>query len=90
MGTIMNVAGIGITRASKRVDSAKLLIEFLVSQTGQKLFADLDKEYPLHSEVKADPALIDRHTFRAAPIPLARLAELRESTLTLIEQVGVR
>jgi iron(III) transport system substrate-binding protein len=90
MGTIMNVAGIGITRASKRVDSAKLLIEFLVSQTGQKLFADLDKEYPLHPEVKADPALIDRHTFRAAPIPLARLAELREPTLTLIEQVGVR
>ena len=90
MGAIMNVTGIGITRASKRVDSAKLLIEFLVSQTGQKLFADLDKEYPLHPEVKADPALIDRHTFRAALVPLAHLAELREPTITLIEQVGLR
>ena len=90
MGAIMNVAGIGVTRASKRVDAAKVLIEFLVAQAGQKLFADLDKEYPLHPEVKADPALVDRHSFRAALVPLARLAELREPTLTLIEQVGLR
>ncbi len=90
MGAIMNVAGIGITRASKHVDTAKILIEFLVAQAGQKLFADLDKEYPLHPDVKADPALIDRHSFRAALVPLARLAELREPTLTLIEQVGLR
>ena len=90
MGAIMNVTGIGITRTSKHVDSAKLLVEFLVAQAGQKLFADLDKEYPLHPEVKADPALVDRHSFRAALVPLARLAELREGTLTLIEQVGLR
>lgn len=90
MGAIMNVSGIGVTRASKHVDSAKLLIEFLVAQAGQKLFADLDKEYPLHPDVKADPALVDRHAFRAALVPLARLAELREPTLTLIEQVGLR
>ena len=54
------------------------------------MFADLDKEYPLHPDVKADPSLIDRRTFRAAQVPLARLAELREATLTLIEQVGLR
>ena len=90
MGAIMNVSGIGVTRASKHVDSAKVLIDFLVAQAGQKLFADLDKEYPLHPDVKADPALVDRHAFRAALVPLARLAELREPTLTLIEQVGLR
>ena len=90
MGAIMNVTGIGITKPSTHVDNAKLLIEFLVAQAGQKLFADLDKEYPLHPEVKADPALVDRKSFRAAQVPLTRLAELREPTLTLIEQVGLR
>lgn len=90
MGSIMNVAGIGIIKQTKHLESAKLLVEFLVAQAGQKLFADLDKEYPLHSEVKADPALIERKSFRAAQVPLTRLAELREPTLTLIEQVGLR
>jgi iron(III) transport system substrate-binding protein len=90
MGAIMNVAGIGVVKTTKHLDSAKLLVEFLVAQAGQKLFADLDKEYPLHPDVKADPALIERKSFRAAQVPLTKLAELREPTLTLIEQVGLR
>lgn len=90
IGAIMNVAGVGVIRHTRHLDSAKLLVEFLVAQAGQKMFADLNKEYPLHPEVKADPALIERKTFRAAMVPLARLAELREATMTLIEQVGLR
>lgn len=90
MGAIMNVAGVGILKQTTHLDSAKLLVEFLVAQAGQKLFADLDKEYPLHPEVKADPALVERKSFRAALVPLTKLAELREPTLTLIEQVGLR
>lgn len=90
LGAIMNVAGIGVLKHTPHVDNAKLLIEFLVAQAGQKMFADLDKEYPLHPEVKADPALIDRKSFRAAFVPLTKLAELREPTVQLIEQVGLR
>ena len=90
MGAIMNVAGVGIVKSTKHLDGAKLLVEFLVAQAGQKLFAELDKEYPLHPDVKADPALIERKSFRAAQVPLTKLAELREPTLTLIEQVGLR
>jgi iron(III) transport system substrate-binding protein len=90
MGAIMNVAGIGIVKPTKHLESARLLVEFLVAQAGQKLFADLDKEYPLHPDVKADPALAERKSFRAAQVPLTKLAELREPTLTLIEQVGLR
>ncbi len=90
MGAIMNVAGVGVIKHTRHLDSAKLLVEFLVAQAGQKMFADLDKEYPLHPEVKADSALVERKSFRAAMVPLSKLAELREPTLTLIEQVGLR
>lgn len=90
LGAIMNVAGVGVLKHTLRLDDAKLLVEFLVAQAGQKMFADLDKEYPLHPEVKADPALVDRKSFRAALVPLTKLAELREPTLQLIEQVGLR
>ncbi len=90
MGAIMNVAGIGVLKHTPRLEDAKLLVEFLVAQAGQKMFADLDKEYPLHPEVQADPALVERKRFRAAMVPLAKLAELREPTLKLIEQVGMR
>ncbi|MBX3304406.1 MAG: extracellular solute-binding protein [Nitrospira sp.] len=90
MGTIMNVAGIGVLKHTPRIENAKLLVGFLVAQAGQKMFADLDKEYPLHPGAKADPVLPERNSFRAALVPLTKLAELREPTMLLIEQVGMR
>jgi iron(III) transport system substrate-binding protein len=66
------------------------LVDFLVGQQGQKIFADLNKEYPLRPDVKADPELPDRTSFRTATVPLALLAELREPAMTLIEQEGLR
>jgi len=90
IGAIMNVAGAGILKPSKRPAAAKQLIDFLASPEGQKLFADLNKEYPLHPDVLADPALPKRESFRVASVPLVKLGELREPTMALIEQVGLR
>lgn len=90
MGAIMNVAGIGVIKHAKHLEAAKSLVTFLVSQSGQNMFATLNKEYPLHPKVPADPALPERKSFRVAQVPLARLAELREPSMTLIEQVGLK
>jgi iron(III) transport system substrate-binding protein len=90
MGAIMNVAGVGIIKHSRHLDAAKRLVEFLAAQEGQKLFADLNKEYPLRPDVLADPSLPKRGTFRVATVPLAKLGELREPTMALIEQAGLR
>jgi len=35
MGAIMNVAGVGVVKSTKHLDSAKLLVEFLVAQAGR-------------------------------------------------------
>ena len=89
-GAIMNVAGIGVVHATKHLEAAKRLVAFLVSQSGQKLFAEFNKEYPLHPKVEADPHVPPRNTFQVARVPLARLADLREPTLAMIEQEGLR
>ena len=90
MGAVINVAGIGIIAHAKHAESAKRLVDYLVSDEGQKQFADLNKEYPLNSRVAADPALPPYKATRVAPVPLARLGELREPAMALIEQAGLR
>jgi len=90
MGAVINVAGIGIIAHAKHAESAKRLVDYLVSDEGQKQFADLNKEYPLNSRVAADPALPPYKATRVAPVPLARLGELREPAMDLIEQAGLR
>jgi len=90
MGAIINVAGIGMTAHTKHAESARRLVEYLASEEGQKQFADLNKEYPLHPGVTADPALPPYKSMRIAPVPLTKLGELREPAMALIEQAGLR
>lgn len=90
MGAILNVAGVGVVKFSRHTEAARRLVEFLVSPSGQKLFADLNKEYPLNPQVRPDPVLPQPEKFRTASVSLARLAELREPTMLLIEQAGLR
>jgi iron(III) transport system substrate-binding protein len=90
MGAIMNVAGVGVTKHARHLEDAKRLIAFLASEEGQRMFAELNKEYPLNPEVAPDPTLPDRKSFRSTSVPLAQLAQLREPTMTLLEQAGLR
>ena len=90
MGVVMNAAGIGVMAHSTHLAEAKQLVKFLISKTGQKIFADLNKEYPLNPAVDTDPVLPPRKSFHVAKVPLARLAELREPTMKLIDKVGLR
>ena len=90
MGSIMNVAGIGLTAHAKHLSPAKQLITFLISPTGQEMFTKINKEYPVNPSVNADPAVPQASTFRASTIPLTRLAELREPIIQEIQRLGLR
>jgi iron(III) transport system substrate-binding protein len=90
MGAIINVSGAGIVAHAKHAESAKRLVDYLVSEEGQKQFADLNKEYPLHPRVTADPLLPPYKSTRVAPVPLTQLGKLREPAMALIEQAGLR
>lgn len=90
MGSIMNVAGIGLTAHAKHVSQAKQLITFLISPAGQEMFAEINKEYPVNPVVNADPAVPPASSFRPSTIPLTRLAELREPIIQKIQDLGLR
>jgi len=90
MGVVLNAAGIGITTHAKHLTQAKALVKFLISTKGQQMFASGNKEYPLNPNVEASPALLPLNSFHVASVPLARLAELRDPTMTVIEDVGLR
>ncbi|MYA29151.1 MAG: extracellular solute-binding protein, partial [Nitrospira sp. SB0666_bin_27] len=90
MGVVLNAAGAGITAHTKHLTQARALIRFLISPKGQRTFADVNKEYPLNSRVTAAPELLPLQSFQVASVPLSRLAELRDPTMTVIEDVGLR
>ena len=90
MGVVLNAAGAGITAHTTHLAQAQALIQFLISPKGQRTFADVNKEYPLNPQVTAAPELLSLQSFQVTSVPLSRLAQLRDPTMTVIEDVGLR
>ena len=85
--THMNVSGVAMTRHAPNPENALALLEFLVSTSGQELYASANHEYPVDPEVPASALVSSWGSFERDSLPLQRIAELRATALRLVEEV---
>lgn len=89
MGVAWNVAGVAVSKHSQKQDAAQQFIEFVVSEEGQKIFAQVNREYPTVPGVAAAPEVPKAGSYKVADVPMSRLGEKRDETIDLIEAVGM-
>jgi len=89
MGVAWNVAGVAISKYSKKQPLAERFVEFLVSVEGQKLFAETNDEYPVRSGVAAAQAIPPAASYKIANVPMVELGRYRNETIDLLEEVGM-
>ena len=82
---LVNVAGIGILKSAKNPAGAQEFVDFLLSETGQKYFAETTFEYPLTSEATADESLPALAELDPPKIDLSDLDSVGESQELLVE-----
>ena len=87
-GTLVNVAGVGILKTSKRQAEAARFVNYLLSPPAQHYFADKNFEYPLVTGVPTAPGLTPLNQIRGPDIKLGDLGSL-ETTLNLMREVGL-
>jgi len=88
-GALVNVAGVGILRTSKRSEEARELVEFLLSERGQRYSAEQTGEYPLVKGVPAPEGLPPLSSLQGPDISLGALGAKLESTLKMLDEVGL-
>lgn len=90
IGVAWNVSGIAISRHSDNQEAARAFIAFLLSEEGQRIFADVNMEFPtaIGMVPHADLARL-AGTVRAADFPLGELATRRGAAIDLIDKVGM-
>jgi iron(III) transport system substrate-binding protein len=88
IGSLVNVAGVGILDTADQADAAQRLVEFLLGEDAQRYFAEETFEIPLVQGIEADPSLPDLATLQQPDIDLNGLADL-QGTLALLTEVGV-
>ncbi len=89
MGVAWNVAGIAVSKHARNKEAAEAFVAFVLSDEGQRMFADANAEYPTRTDVAADERLPDPAALKVADLPLAELAERRDAAIGLIDKVGM-
>jgi iron(III) transport system substrate-binding protein len=89
-GTHVNISGAAVTASAKNKDNAVKLIELLSSDAAQKLYADKVQEYPVKAGIEPSEILLAFGSFKADPLPLAKLGALRADALKIVDRAGWR
>lgn len=87
VGSLINVAGIGVLEGAGNASDAERLAEFVLADEQQRYFADEVKEYPLVEGIPADPQVTPLAQIRQPDVDLGQLDDL-EGTLDLLQRSG--
>ena len=87
-GTHVNVSGVAMTKAAPNRDEALQLMEFLVSPEAQRIYAELNYEYPVVEGTPLSELVESWGSFTADSIGLSELAGHRPAALRIMEEVN--
>jgi iron(III) transport system substrate-binding protein len=87
-GTHVNVSGAALAKNAPNREDALRLLEFLVSDQGQQLYADANFEYPVKQGVAANVIIAELGLLAPDPMPLAEIASHRKEASELVDKVG--
>jgi iron(III) transport system substrate-binding protein len=89
IGLITNATAAAVIQGASNLAGAQAFLDFLVASEGQKMFAELNYEYPLVEGVGLHPDVQPLDGFRLADIDIAQAAIDIDFTFDLMEQVGL-
>ncbi len=89
-GAHVNISGAGITRGAPNKENAIRLLEFLVSEEAQKLYAEKVYEYPVRPGVAVAGTVKQLGDFKADELNLAQLGKYNAEAVRIFDRVGWR
>ncbi|WP_211263453.1 Fe(3+) ABC transporter substrate-binding protein [Stenotrophomonas ginsengisoli] len=87
-GTHVNISGAAVARHAPNRDNAVKLLEYLVGEQAQSLYARANYEYPVRAGVELDPVVASFGAMNIDPLPLAEVVANRKLASELVDKVG--
>jgi iron(III) transport system substrate-binding protein len=87
-GTHVNVSGAAIARHAPNKANAVKLLEYLVSNEAQAIYAQANYEYPVRPGAKVDPIIAALGTLKTDGVDLRAVAKARKTASELVDKVG--
>ena len=87
-GTHVNISGASVAKYAPNKDNAVKLLEYLVSDKAQSLYAKANYEYPVKAGVELDPVVASFGELTVDNLPLTEIAKHRKLASELVDKVG--
>ena len=87
-GTHLNISGMALTKAAPNKTNAIQLMEFLVSDIAQQMYAEQNHEYPVKPDVKPSGLVQSWGTFNHDTLPLSDIATYRSTASKMADEVA--
>ena len=87
-GTHVNVSGMVMAKHAPNRDNALKLMEFLMSAEAQRLYAEVNFEYPVRAGVALSARVSEWGTLKADPLPLETIAAYRKRASETVDEIG--
>lgn len=87
-GTQANISGAVVAKHAPNKDEAVKLMEYLVSDEAQKLYAEANFEYPVKAGAALDPIVASFGELKVDPVQLMEIVKHRKQASELAEKVG--
>jgi len=85
-GAHINISGVAMAKYAPNTKNAKALMEFLVSEPAQLLYAETNMEYPVVKGVPVSTMVASWGDFKADGLSLEKIAKNRKAALTLLDK----
>jgi len=87
-GTHVNVSGVSMARYAPHPEEALKLMEFLAGGEAQRIYAEVNHEYPVKPGVKPSERVRSWGELKADDISLSEVAKARAKASELVDKVG--
>ena len=87
-GNHVNISGGGVAKYSPNRENAVAFLEFLTGSVAQKLYGEVNFEYPVNRSVAPGGVLQSFGEFKSDALPIERLAELAPQAQMIIDRTG--
>ena len=87
-GTHVNISGAAVAKHAPNKANAVKLLEYLVSDQAQSLYAKANYEYPVKAGVELDPVVASFGPMKVDALPLTEIAKHRKQASELVDRVG--
>ncbi|AYG10444.1 extracellular solute-binding protein [Pseudomonas fluorescens] len=87
-GVHVNLSGIGLTKYAPHPEAAKALVEWMTTPEAQKIFADVNQEFPANPAVEPSAEVASWGKFKADTLPVEVAGKRQAEAIRLMDRAG--